>query len=77
MKGKKSLLREKPEYEDYSDNIAILTREEEREFGITNISKSSGGCSGCSGCGSKKTSSTNLDNKKSGCSGCSGGCCGK
>lgn len=71
MKDSINILREKPEYEDYSENIVILTESEERAFGIISnkrkkCCKTTGG-SGCSGCNSKKTSQ----------SGCSGGCCKK
>lgn len=60
---KESLLKNTPDYEDYTENEAVLTKEEMEEFGIESNQK--GGC-----CKTKGGSSSG------GC-GSTGGCCKK
>ncbi|QAA34121.1 hypothetical protein [Clostridium manihotivorum] len=51
---KNSYLKDTPDYEDYSENVATLTEDEAKVLGISlGCCQSSGGCSGCSGCSSK------------------------
>lgn len=63
MKYQGDILKDKPDYEDYSENEVKLTIEEMREFGLLK----------CGGCCSKKSNAKGCN----GCSGCSKGnsCC--
>ncbi|MGL5378561.1 hypothetical protein [Clostridium sp.] len=55
---KEELLKSTPEYEEYSENEAKLTKEEMKELGLLSCGCSCGKSNGCStkgGCGSKKS----------------------
>lgn len=64
----RDLLKDTIDYEDYSENICVLTLEELREEGILKCGgccSSKGGSGGCSGCRSKKNcSGCNCKNKR-------------
>lgn len=61
MDKKGSILKDTPDYEQYTENEAVLTLEEQKEFGLLK----------CGGCCSKKSSG--CCSEKS--SGCNKGCC--
>lgn len=62
------LLKDSIDYEDYSENVCVLTIEEMREEGLLKCGgccSSKGGSGGCSSCSSKKNcSGCGCKNKK-------------
>ncbi|SHE51014.1 hypothetical protein [Clostridium fallax] len=62
---RESYLKDAPEYEDYSENVAVLNKEELKELGFT-FCGSKGKCGSCSG------GCCNKENDK-----CKSKCCSK